>query len=81
MNTKSDTQAERKAKSFEMKTANAQKARLNDLEKQLYLQKYVSLGKAKDFVQKGNQGKGFRLREWVLKKRFVVKLKAIQMRY
>jgi hypothetical protein len=27
MNTKSDTQAERKAKSFEMKTANAQKAR------------------------------------------------------
>ena len=26
MNTKSDTQPERKAKSFEMKTANAQKA-------------------------------------------------------
>ncbi len=62
MNTNSDTQAERKAKSFEMKTANAQKAGLNDLEKQLYLQKYVSLGKARDFVQKGNQGKGFRLR-------------------
>jgi hypothetical protein len=62
MNTKSATQAERKAKSFEMKTANAQKARLNDLEKQLYLQKYASLGKAKAFVQKGNQGRGFRLR-------------------
>ena len=31
MNTKSDTQAERKAKSFEMKTANAQKTGLNDL--------------------------------------------------
>ena len=62
MNTKSDTQAERKAKSFEMKTANAQKTGLNDLEKQLYLQKYVSLGKVKAFVQKGNQGKGFRLR-------------------
>ena len=62
MNTKSDTQAERKAKSFEMKTVNAQKVRLNDLEKQLYLQKYVSLGKAKAFVHKGNQGKGFRLR-------------------
>ena len=46
MNTKSATQPERKAKSFEMKTANAQKAGLNDLEKQLYLQKYVSLGKA-----------------------------------
>ena len=62
MNTKSDTQPERKAKSFEMKTANAQKAGLNDLEKRLYLQKYASLGKARDFVQKGNQGRGFRLR-------------------
>ena len=62
MNTKSDTQPERKAKSFEMKTANAQKAGLNDLEKQPYRQKHASLGKARDFVQKGNQGRGFRLR-------------------
>jgi|TARA_B100001964_G_scaffold39158_1_gene42700 hypothetical protein len=48
MNTKSATQPERKAKSFEMKTANAQKAGVNDLEKQLYLQKYASLGKVKE---------------------------------
>ena len=68
MNTKSATQPERKAKSFEMKTANAQKAGVNDLEKQLYLQKYASLGKARDFVQKGNHGQGFQVALVGLKK-------------
>ena len=62
MNTKSDTQPERKAKSFEMKIANAQKAGLNEAEKEVYLKKVASLGKAKALVQKGNQGKGFKLR-------------------
>ena len=45
-----------------MKMDNAQKAGFNETEKRAYLGRLVSLGRAKDFVQKGSQGKGFKLR-------------------
>ena len=45
-----------------MKLDNAQKAGFNETEKRVYLSRRVSLSRAKDFVQKGSQGKGFKLR-------------------
>ena len=45
-----------------MRRDNAVKAGFNETEKRAYLTRRVSLGRAKDFVQKGNQGKGFKLR-------------------
>jgi len=45
-----------------MRLDNAQKAGFNETEKRVYLTRRVSLGRAKDFVQKGSQGKGFKLR-------------------
>jgi hypothetical protein len=45
-----------------MKLDNAQKAGFNETEKRAYLGRLVSLSRAKDFVQKGSQGKGFKLR-------------------
>jgi len=44
-----------------MRLDNAHKAGFNETEKRAYLTRLVSLGRAKDFVQKGNQGKGFKL--------------------
>jgi hypothetical protein len=44
-----------------MKKDNAQKAGLTDTEKGAYLRGWVSLSKARAFVQKGNQGRGFKL--------------------
>ena len=61
MSRKSDTRHDREAKSLEMKTDNARKAGLTEAVKEVYLKRVVSLGKAKAFVQAGNQGKGFRL--------------------
>ena len=62
MKDRSDTQPDREARSLQMKMDNAQKAGFNDTEKRVYLTRLVSLGRAKDFVQKGSQGKGFKLR-------------------
>ena len=59
MSHKNATQQDRQAKSLEMKKDNARKASLNEAEKEVYLKRGVSLGKAKAFVQGGNQGKGF----------------------
>ena len=61
MKEKSDTQPDREAKSLQMKKDNAQKAGFTETEKGVYLKGWVSLGKARAFVQKGNQGRGFRL--------------------
>ena len=61
MKEKSDTQPDRDAISLKMKKDNAQKAGLTEAEKSAYLAKQVSLGKARAFVQKGNQGRGFKL--------------------
>ena len=61
MKEKSDTQPDRDAISLKMKKDNAQKAGLTEAEKSAYLAKRVFLGKARAFVQKGNQGRGFRL--------------------
>ncbi len=62
MSHKNATQQDRQAKSLEMKKDNARKASLNEAEKEVYLKKVASLGKVKALVQKGNQGKGFKLR-------------------
>jgi len=61
MKERSDTQPDRDAKSLQMKRDNVQKAGLTEAEKGAYLAKRVSLGKARAFVQKGNQGRGFKL--------------------
>jgi len=61
MKEKSDTLPDRETKSLQMKKDNAQKAGLTEVEKSAYLAKRVSLGKARAFVQKGNQGRGFKL--------------------
>ncbi len=61
MKDKSDTETDREARSLQMRLDNAQKAGFNETEKRVYLTRRVSLGRAKDFVQKGNQGKGFKL--------------------
>ena len=61
MKERSDTQPDRDAKSLQMKKDNAQKAGLTEAEKSAYLANRVSLGKARAFVQKGNQGRGFKL--------------------
>ena len=61
MKEKSDTQPDRDAISLKMKKDNAQKAGLTEAEKNAYLAKRVSLGKARAFVKKGNQGRGFKL--------------------
>ena len=61
MKEKSDTQPDRDAISLKMKKDNAQKAGLTEAEKGAYLAKRVSLGKARAFVQKGNQGRGFKM--------------------
>mgnify|MGYP001178618427 FL=1 len=61
MKEKSDTQPDRDAISLKMKKDNAQKAGLTEAEKSAYLAKRVSLGKVRAFVQKGNQGRGFKL--------------------
>ena len=44
-----------------MKIDNAQKAGLTETEKRAYLSRWVSLAKARAFVQKGSQGRGFKL--------------------
>jgi len=62
MKDRSDTQPDREARSLQAKMDNAQKAGFNDIEKRAYLGRLVSLGRAKDFVQKGSQGRGFKLR-------------------
>ena len=62
MKDRSDTQPDREAKSLQMKLDNAQKAGFNETEKRVYLSRRASLGRTKDFVQKGSQGKGFKLR-------------------
>ena len=61
MKEKSDTQPDRDAISLKMKKDNAQKAGLTEAEKNAYLAKRVYLGEARAFVQKGNQGRGFKL--------------------
>ena len=62
MKDRSDTETDREARSLQMRLDNAQKAGFTDTEKRVYLTRRVSLGRVKDFVQKGNQGKGFKLR-------------------
>ena len=62
MKDRSDTKPDREARSLQTKMDNAQKAGFNETEKRAYLTRRVSLGRAKDFVQKGSQGKGFKLR-------------------
>ena len=62
MKDRSDTQPDREARSLQMRLDNTQKAGFNEIEKRAYLTRRVSLGRAKDFVQKGSQGKGFKLR-------------------
>ena len=62
MRDRSDTETDREARSLQMRLDNAQKAGFNETEKRAYLTQRVSLGRAKDFVQKGSQGKGFKLR-------------------
>ena len=62
MKEKSDTQPDQEARSLQAKIDNAQKAGFNDTEKRAYLTRRVSLGRAKDFVQNGSQGRGFKLR-------------------
>ena len=62
MKDRSDTETDREARSRQMRLDNAQRAGFNDTEKRAYLTRRVSLGRVKDFVQKGNQGKGFKLR-------------------
>jgi len=57
----SDTLPDRETKSLQMKIDNAQKAGLTETEKGAYLREWVSLGKARAFVQKGNQGRGFKI--------------------
>ena len=61
MKEKSDTLPDRETKSLQMKIDNAQKAGLTETEKRAYLSRRVSLAKARSFVQKGNQGRGFKL--------------------
>ena len=61
MKEKSDTQPDRNAKSLQMKKDNVQKVGPTEVEKVAYLAKRVYLGKARAFVQKGNQGRGFKL--------------------
>ena len=62
MKDRSDTETDREAKSLQTKMDNARKAGFNETEKRVYLTRLVSLGRAKDFVQKGSQGRGFKLR-------------------
>ena len=62
MKDRSDTETDREARSLQMKLDNAQKAGFNEIEKRVYLTRRVSLGRAKNFVNKGSQGKGFKLR-------------------
>ena len=62
MKDRSDTQPDREARSLQAKMDNAQKAGFNETEKRAYLGRLVSLSRAKDFVQKGSQGRGFKLR-------------------
>ena len=62
MKDKSDTETDREARSLQMRLDNAQKAGFNEIEKRVYLTRRVSLGRAKNFVNKGSQGKGFKLR-------------------
>ena len=62
MKDRSDTETDREARSRQMRLDNAQKAGFNDTEKRAYLTRRVSLSRAKDFVQKGSQGRGFKLR-------------------
>ena len=62
MKDRSDTETDREARSRQMRLDNAQRAGFNDTEKRAYLTRRVSLGRAKDFVQKGSQGRGFKLR-------------------
>jgi len=57
----SDTQPDRETKSLQMKIDNAQKAGFSETEKGAYLRRWVSLGRTRAFVQKGNQGRGFKI--------------------
>ena len=51
--------AERKAISLAMKIANAEKARLKGLARQVYLDGFASLKNCEKVAQNGNQGRGF----------------------
>ena len=62
MKEKSDTQPDQEARSLQAKIDNAQKAGFNKTEKGVYLSRRASLSQARNFVQKGRQGKGFKLR-------------------
>ena len=62
MKDRSDTKPDREARSLQMRLDNAHKAGFNETEKRVYLTRRVSLSRAKDFVQKGSQGRGFKLR-------------------
>ena len=62
MKDRSDTQPDREAKSLQAKMDNAQKAGFSETEKGVYLSRRASLSQARNFVQKGRQGKGFKLR-------------------
>jgi hypothetical protein len=51
--------AERSTQSLAMKIANAGKARLKGMARQLYLEGFASLKNCEKVAEKGNQGRGF----------------------
>ena len=51
--------AERKAQSLVSKIANAEKARLKGIARQVYLDGFASLKNCEKVAQNGNQGRGF----------------------
>ena len=51
--------AERKAQSLVSKIANAEKARLKGVARQVYLDGFASLKNCEKVAQNGNQGRGF----------------------
>ena len=51
--------AERKAQSLISKIANAEKARLKGVARQVYLDGFASLKNCEKVAQNGNQGRGF----------------------
>ena len=51
--------AERKAQSLVNKIANAEKARLKGVARQVYLDGFASLKNCEKVAQNGNQGRGF----------------------
>jgi len=53
--------AERKAQSLISKVANAEKARLKGVARQVYLDGFASLKNCEKVAQNGNQGRGFHI--------------------